>query len=55
MPGEAAAIRRGLDDCGGKVSEAAERLKMARVTLWRKMKKLNTLYFQFHLLTKIVK
>ncbi len=39
--GEAAAIRKALDDCGGKVSEAAERLKMARVTLWRKMKKLN--------------
>ena len=36
-----AAIRKALDDCGGKVSEAAERLKMARVTLWRKMKKLN--------------
>ena len=34
-------IQQALTACDGKIAEAAERLKITRVTLWRKMKKLN--------------
>lgn len=38
---EAETIKKALADCDGKIAAAAERLQITRVTLWRKMKKLN--------------
>jgi propionate catabolism operon transcriptional regulator len=35
---EQATIRRVLDECGGNQTEAARRLRVARSTLWRKLK-----------------
>jgi len=34
----AAEARRVLDECGGKVGEAASRLGISRVTLWRRLR-----------------
>ena len=41
LASEAERIKKALDSCDGKIAEAADKLKITRVTLWRKMKKLN--------------
>jgi transcriptional regulator with PAS, ATPase and Fis domain len=41
QPSEVESIKRALAESDGKIAAAADRLQITRVTLWRKMKKLN--------------